>query len=108
MPGKSQSAGVDLIGLLYLLCIFAVLFIPALLGRSGPPPGPQDQGSDDGWGKGPDPRPTPPERPRGGIPLPDAEPAPLRLRGHERLADLGRARERRRTREPDRRPVRAD
>jgi hypothetical protein len=26
--------------------------------------------------------------PSGGIPLPDADPAPFRLRGHERLADL--------------------
>jgi hypothetical protein len=106
MPGKPQSGGVDLIGLLYLLCIFAVLFVPALLGRSGPPPGPPDPGSDDGWGKGPDPPPPPPDRPRGGIPLPDAAPARLRLRGHERLADLTRGRERRTAREPDRRPVR--
>src|SRR5919199_2907789 len=33
--------------------------------------------------------------PSGGIPLPDAEPAPVRLRGHERLADLLPRRERR-------------
>jgi hypothetical protein len=38
--------------------------------------------------------------PSGGIPLPDAEPAPTRLRGHERLSDLRPRRDRRRVVEP--------
>jgi hypothetical protein len=44
--------------------------------------------------------------PSGGIPLPDAEPAPVRLRGHERLADLRPRPLRRPAREPQRTPVR--
>jgi hypothetical protein len=108
MPGKAQSGGVDLIGLLYLACIFAVLFLPALLGRrSRLPPGPSEPDSDGGWGDGPRRPPEKPNGPRGGTPLPDAEQAPVRLRGHGRLADRHCARERRPTREPDRGPVRA-
>jgi hypothetical protein len=38
--------------------------------------------------------------PSGGIPLPDAEPAPVRLRGPERLADLLPGPQRRRVAEP--------
>jgi hypothetical protein len=38
--------------------------------------------------------------PSGGIPLPDAEPAPVRLRGHQRLADLRPRPARRRVSEP--------
>ena len=44
--------------------------------------------------------------PSGGIPLPDAEPAPVRLRGHEKLADLRPRPERRRVTEPARTPRR--
>jgi hypothetical protein len=44
---------------------------------------------------------TPKTSPSGGIPLPDAEPAPVRLRGHERLADLLPRPDRRRVTEPD-------
>ena len=44
--------------------------------------------------------------PSGGIPLPDAEPAPFRLRGHERLADLRPRPARRRVAEPNRTPRR--
>ena len=56
---------------------------------------------EDGGGGGSDritdrPKTSPP----GGIPLPDAEPAPVRLRGHERLADLRPRPERRRVVEP--------
>lgn len=106
MLGKSQSAGVDVAGLLYLGCVFAVLFVPALFTRSSSPPGPSDSESDDGWGKGPRRPPSPPEPPRGGIPLPDAEPARVRLRDHRRLGDRLPARERRPARSPDRRPLR--
>src|SRR5664279_320224 len=60
MPGRPQPAGFDLPGLLYLVCVLAVLFIPALLGRRGSPPGPSDTGSDDGGGSRPRQPPAPP------------------------------------------------
>ena len=49
---------------------------------------------------------TPKTSPSGGLPLPDAEPAPVRLRGHEKLADLRPRPERRRVTEPARTPRR--
>jgi hypothetical protein len=94
-------AGVHLLG---LVCV-AVLMIPAL--RDGPePPRPPDGGSDDGWGNYPRRPPSPRDVPGGGLPLPDAVPARVRLRDHQRLRDLLPAPERRPAREPDRRPVR--
>jgi hypothetical protein len=105
MPGKSVS-GVDIPGLINLAILLFVIFLPLLLKRGGPPRGQSDSDSDDGWGKGPRPPSTPPDDPRGGIPLDDAVPARVRLRGHARLGDLLPARERRSPREPDRRPVR--
>jgi hypothetical protein len=87
-----------------LACV-AVLMIPAL--RDGPDPPPRSSDSeDDGWGRGPERPPKPPEPPTGGIPLPDATPAGVRLRDHDRLPDRLPRRERRPTREPERRPVR--
>jgi hypothetical protein len=105
MSGESQLvlmiAGVHFLG---LLCV-AVLLIPAL--RDGPPPPRQsDSGSDDDWGRGPRRPPSRPEPPRGGIPLPDAEPGGIRLRDHRRFTDHLPARQRRGAREPDREPVR--
>lgn len=106
MSGEAQLmlmiAGVHLLG---LACV-AVLLIPAL--RDGPdsPPRPSDGGSDDGWGNYPRRPPSPRDVPGGGIPLPDAEPARVRLRDHGRLSERLPARERRPAREPDRRPVR--
>ena|SRR5437588_1319643 len=105
MSGAAQLmlmiAGVHVLG---LVCV-AVLLIPAL--RDGPdsPPRP-DPGSDDGWGPGPHEPPIRPGAPDGGIPLPDARPARVRLREHGRLADRLPRRERRPAREPARRPVR--
>ena len=65
-----------------------------------------DGGSDDGWGnQRRNPRP-PSSLPGGGLPLPDAVPARVRLRDHRRLADLTPPRERRPSREPVRQPVR--
>jgi hypothetical protein len=92
-------AGVHALG---LACV-AVLMIPAL---REPPDSPPHSDSDDGWGRGPRQPPKPPEPPRGGIPLPDALPARVRLRDHRRLAELLPRRERRPAREPARRPVR--
>jgi len=67
---------------LYLLAIPALILLPALLFRpSGPPPGPT---GDEGGGPGPGPPPPAPTRPRGGIPLPDAEQARARVRDHVR------------------------
>jgi hypothetical protein len=106
MAGKSEGSGVNVVGLVYLLCIFAALFVPAILARFASPPGPPDSESDEGWGNGPRKPPPPPPPPRGGIPLPDADPASVRLRDHARLSARGLGGERRFSREPHRRPVR--
>jgi len=107
MSGDAQLmlmiAGMHFLG---LVCA-AVLIIPAL--RDGPeiPPSRPDPGSDGGWGRGPDLPPKSPDAPRGGIPLPDAEPALVRLRDHRTLSEQVPRRERRPAREPDRTPVRS-
>jgi hypothetical protein len=95
-------AGVHLVG---LACV-VLLIVPAL--RSGPsPPGPPpDDGSDDGRGNDRREPPGPSRRPTGGIPLPDAAPARIRMREPGRLADLLPRHQRRPAREPTRRPVR--
>jgi hypothetical protein len=83
----------------------AVLLLPAIRDGWGSPPGGSD--SDDGGGRGPRVPPIAPVAPSGGgLPLPDAIPARVRLRDHSRLADLLPARERRPSREPVRRPTR--
>jgi hypothetical protein len=106
MSGESQLllmvAGVHLIG---LGCV-AALLIPALRERPMSPRGDADGGSDDGWGNKPLHPGGPPDVPRGGIPLPDAAPARVRLRDHDTLADRLPARVRRPAREPDRAPAR--
>ena len=94
----------DALAPLYLLAIPALILMPALLYRpSGPPPG---SAGEEGGGPGPDPpRPPAPTRPRGGVPLPDAEQAPSRVRDHIRQR-LRSRRSRRPAREPAREPVR--
>jgi hypothetical protein len=94
-------AGMHLLG---LLCA-AALILPALRGGSDLPPG-SERDSDDGWGHGPPPPPAPVDPPSGGLPLPDATPARVRLRDHRRLSDLLPRRERRPAREPERQPTR--
>jgi hypothetical protein len=106
MPSESHSGGVDILGLVYLALVLAVIFLPMVLGRPGPPPGQSDADSDGGGGNGPGPPPPPSNTPGGGIPLEDSEPARARLRGHERLVDLLPGRRRRRSPEPHRTPVR--
>ena len=96
-------AGVHLLG---LACV-AVLLVPALKENPETPRRRSDGENDDGWGRGPKPSPSPPEPPRGGIPLPDAEPARVRIREHGRLGDRQPQRQRRPSREPDRQPARA-
>jgi hypothetical protein len=104
MSGEAQLmlmiAGMHLLG---LVCV-AVLIIPALREPPGLPPR-TDSDSDDGWGRGPGRPPTPPGPPRSGIPLPDAEPARVRLRDHRKLSDQLTGPERRPAREPSRTPV---
>ena len=94
-------AGVHLIG---FLCV-AVLLLPAL--REDPDGGESFDDGDDGWGRPPRNPPTQPSPPRGGIPLPDAVPAAVRLREPGRLSERLPSRERRPSREPVRSPVRA-
>ncbi len=106
MSGESQLllmiAGVHFVG---LACV-TVLILPALRDGGEPPRRePPDQGSDDGWGNNRR-RPTGPSGlPKGGLPLPDAVPARVRLREPGRLSELLPQRERRPAREPAPRPV---
>jgi hypothetical protein len=81
-----------------------LLIIPALRDRPEPPQPPG--GGSDGGGGLRRPAPQKPVRPRGGIPLPDAETSRIRLREAGRLADLLPRPARRPAREPDRRPIR--
>jgi hypothetical protein len=100
MSGEAQLllwiAGVHLLG---LVCV-CVLMIPALREPPDPPPGSQDGGSDDGWGNHPRRPLLPHDVPGGGLPLPDSQPARVRLRDHRRLHERIPGRERRPTREP--------
>jgi hypothetical protein len=73
-----------------------VMFMRSDRSEGGEPPE-EDEGGGGGSDRISD---TPKTSPSGGIPLPDAEPAPVRLRGHERLADLLPKPERRRVAEP--------
>lgn len=106
MSGEAQLmlmiAGVHLVG---LACV-AVLMVPAL--RDAPDSGtrPPEDGSDDGWGNHPREPVGPKSGPGGGLPLPDAQPARVRLRDHRRMRDLIPRPERRPSREPDRTPIR--
>jgi hypothetical protein len=84
---------------LVALVLGVVLFVMFLRSEDGSGRRPPDE--DDGGGGGNDRIGDGPKTsPSGGIPLPDAEPAPFRLRGHERLADLRPKRERRSVPEP--------
>jgi hypothetical protein len=88
--------------------LIALAIVVTLIQRSwktSPPDA--DSGDGPGWGRGPKrPRPDSPRGPRGGIPLDDALPARVRLRGHARLSDMQPLRPRRRVLEPQRRPAR--
>jgi hypothetical protein len=101
-------------GALHLLALVfgAVLFVMFLRSDTVRPWTPPDDDESGGGGGGNDRvgevRPKP--KPTGGIPLPDAEPAGVRLRGHEKLGDAQPRRERRPAREPEpqRTPARSD
>jgi hypothetical protein len=93
------------------LVLLSVMLAPTLLPRTllYPPPAsqPPDDGEDDGGGgPGPEPDPpVPPDAPTGGVPLPDARPAKVRRRDHDRPTLIPR-RPRRATPEPVRAPRR--
>lgn len=91
------------------LVLVTVLVAPTLLPRNvlypPPPPPSSDADDDDGGGRGPDKPPRTPEGPRGGLPLPDADPARVRIRDHRRPAPT-RFRARRPAHAPERAPVR--
>ena len=89
---------------LVALALGAVLFVMFLRSDGADDREPPEE--DEGGGGGSDRiSNTPKTSPSGGIPLPDAEPAPVRLRGHEKLSDLRPRPERRRVAEPERAPV---
>lgn len=98
-------------GTLHLIAVAlgAFLFVMFLRSETTKPWKPPDE-DDGGGGGGNDrlPRRPPRSSPPGGLPLPDAVPAAVRLRSHERLRDLTPQRSRRPAREPapQRRPVR--
>ena len=103
---SSAAQLVLMVGGMHILGLIGafLLIIPALRDRPEPPQPPGD-GSDGGGGLR---RPVPesPVRPRGGIPLPDAESSRIRLREPGRLGDLLPRPARRPAHEPERRPVR--
>jgi hypothetical protein len=105
MSGDAQLmlmiAGMHLFG---LVCA-AALILPALRDRPEAPPQSDGGSGGGGWRRPPKPW-TPVTGPGGGLPLPDADPAAVRLRDHETLADRQRPPERRPAHEPERRPVR--
>jgi len=97
-----------MIAVMHLLGLIGVgvLIYIALRHDPGQQRHPGESGHDDGWGNEPR-RPTEPSnRPWGGVPLPDAEQALLRLRDHRKLPELLPGRERRPAREPQRTPHR--
>jgi hypothetical protein len=84
---------------LVALLLAVVLFVMFLRSESGEEWQPPDE--DEGGGGGNDRLPgCPKSSPPGGIPLPDAEPSPVRLRSRERVADRYARPERRRVGEP--------
>jgi hypothetical protein len=106
MPSEIQLL-LMIVGM-HLLGLAAVTVLMVLAFREGPgeTDWPWKQGSDEGWGNKPRRPIEPADRPRGGIPLPDADPATVRLRDHRKLGDALPRPERRPVREPERTPRR--
>ncbi len=102
----SDGAAKALLSSLFFLGVVALMFVPCVLyRRSDSSPGPSE--SDGGGGPGPgQPRPSP-DAPRGGIPLPDADPARVRTRDHTKPR-VDRPNRRRREHEPARTPARTN
>src|SRR5918992_1841247 len=94
---------VVIFGALHLVALALGVLMLVLFLRSDTADGRQEPEDDEGGGGGSDRiQRGPKTSPSGGIPLPDADPAPVRLRGPGRLADLLPRWERRRVAEPDR------
>jgi hypothetical protein len=93
-------------GLLSLwACVAGLMLMPTLLYRGmGSSPDSSDDDGGGGGGPGPDRPPRSPTKPRGGVPLPDAEQALLRLRDHNHPR-FGGLKRQRGTREPVRSPT---
>jgi hypothetical protein len=88
-------AGLHILGFAFAAVLFAVLI------RSDNASSWSSDDEDDGGGGNDRPARPRPEGPHGGgLPLPDAVPAAMRLRGHERLADTHPRPPRRAPREP--------
>jgi hypothetical protein len=101
LVAPSVKGGIQISGLVSILLVVVIALVGLMLFR-GSRPGPSGPGSGDGWRKGPPPPDPPsPDGPRGGIPLDDAVPARVRLRGEARLVDVLPRRERRPAREPE-------
>jgi hypothetical protein len=87
---------------LVALALGIVLFVMFLRSEAGSDYKPPED--DEGGGGGNDRiSGRPKTSPSGGLPLPDAEPSPVRLRSHEKLRDAHRRPDRRRVVEPARR-----
>ena len=95
-------------GALHLAALAMGVLLFVMFLRSDTIDGRSDAEEDEGGGGGGSDRISdrPKTSPSGGIPLPDAEPAPVRLRGPQRLSDLRPRPDRRRAPEPDRAPRR--
>src|SRR5215213_763134 len=97
-------------GTLHLIAVAlgALLFVMFLRSEATKPSQPPDEEEDGGGGNDRLPTRPPHTSPPGGLPLPDAVQAPVRLRSHDRLRDLRPQPARRPAREPapQRRPVR--
>ena len=95
-------------GALHLVALALGVLLFVMFLRSDASDGGDGPEEDEGGGGGGSDRISRPPKtsPSGGIPLPDAEPAPVRLRGHEKLSDLRPRPERRRVTEPARTPRR--
>ena len=106
MVRQPHVAGIDPLGLFYVLLVFSIAFFPLLLKGPGSSKRESDSDSDDDPGKGPPDPPPAPKAPQGDTPLPDAEPARIRLRDHGRLAHGSARRPRRPGRDPDPGPAR--
>jgi hypothetical protein len=98
MPGSSQVAGLSVPGLVALVIVVGVVLAPVLFAR--PLPSSPDEGPEDDGGGGGTLSPKPPTSPAGGLPLPDAEPSPTRLRSSGRLRDQRRPAPRRPAHQP--------
>lgn len=103
-----ETVAATLLLTLVFLTIPGLILVPALLYRR-PGSSPDSSDDDGGGGRGPwspPAPPIPPAPPRGGVPLPDAEQARMRIREHGRRGWDARRR-RRPAREPHHPPVRA-